>query len=331
MNLTGNNRISRKRVPLYVAAALAGLLVVAGSIFTVAVFTNSLHAQRTIAAYDVEGARFSSNYLLKGNSKNNVRTFYTTDPEVPAAGLITICNYPQGHQTMCNIDNFQYSLTARLVRFDENEDDRYVPVDAAYMAAFPASSYTVTVTDGASASIVLSDAALTGRLPASGSYAFTGGTARADVFEVSFSPSFAANQPNLYLELTATPSDGTLPTIRGIFKPALRAAGAANHWTGAFRDDTSHAANQYSGFNYLITGTGSGTVTLTWDTTRIRISDKSLDDLLSIAGATGSAGQVVFPVDSDDESRYDLQFYPVSITDETWTQMNNSVVTFAFS
>ena len=80
-----------------------------------------------------------------------------------------------------------------------------------------------------------------------------------------------------------------------------------------------------------ITGTGSGNVTITWDTTKVVLSDVSKDMLLSISGATQTGSSITFHVNSDDESRYDLQFYKVNISDgTTWANMNSFVV-FSFS
>lgn len=315
---------------LLAVLALVGIAAAALAAATLAAFTSSLHAQRTIAAYDTAGIRFSSNYLLRGDSKDNVRTVYTTNAAVSPTAIMTICNYQQGKQTMPNPDPVTYTVTARLVRYDANESDLYVPVDASYMSAQGYTAYAVTIDDGVNTvtlnSSHLSDATL-GSL-------MTAGTAQSDPYLISFSPHFAANDPNLYLEVIVTPVGGALPALQGIFAPALRAEGASNHWDGAFRDDTETAPAGYDGFNYLITGTGAGTATVTWDGTMLALSDVSLEMLMDIAGASRSGNSIIFPVDADVESRYDLQFYKVSGSNYagvTWTNMNNTVVRFSFS
>ena len=319
------NRIGKKRWQLYLAAALAGVLTAALAIGVVAVFTNSLHAQRTIAAYDTTGARFSSNYLLGGYTKDNERTLFTTDANVPVSGLVTVCNYPQGRQTLYYQDNISYTIEARLVRWDDAQED-YLPVDASYITNNDLSDYTIAFSDGANTTTLGGST-----LSHSFSNSFNGLTGRSDSYSVIFSANFAQNQPNLYLEMIATPTAATpMPTLRGVFKAGVRAAGASNYWTGNFRDKNK-VPTAYDGYNYLITGTGEGTVTLTWDAEKIRISDVSLSALLA-AGATREGNALTFAVDSDDESRYDLQFYPVAITTEDdWSHMESDVVTFAFS
>ena len=318
------------RMLLLGALALVSTVLIAMGAAALAAFTSSLHAQRTIAAYDTEGARYSSNYLMRGDSEDNVRTIFTTNAAVSANSIMTICNYQQGKQTMPNPDPFSYTLTARLVYYDDSDPDKYVPADAAYMSANSLTGYSVSINDGVNTvtlnSSHLSDSTL--------GAAMMGGTAKSDPYLISFSPNFAENDPNLYLEVIATPTLGTLPTIRGIFVASLRAEGASNHWTGSFRDDTGTAPSGYDGFNYLITGTGIGTVTLSWDTDLLAMSEVSMEMLMEITGATSTSNSVTFPVDSDVEGRYDLQFYRAPGADfssETWLSMNSGAVTFSFA
>ena len=93
-------------------------------------------------------------------------------------------------------------------------------------------------------------------------------------------------------------------------------------------------APELAGKIYLVTGTGVGTATVTWDDTKIALSDVSLEMLMNISGATRSGSSITFPVDADVEDRYDLQFYKVSganFTGITWPNMNGTVVQFSFS
>ena len=294
---------------------------------TYAIFTSSHSAQRTIAAYDTEGQRFSSNYMLIGESRENVRTIYTTDVRLPTVAAVTVANYPQGRQTLFSPDNITYTLTATLVKYDASTVQKYVPVDAAYLTSESLTDYTVTISDG-TVTRTLGVSNLTTAISSS----LTGGASDADAYTVTFSANFAATKPNLYLEMVAVPSNLGMSTIRGIFKPDYRVAGATDYWTGEFQDDSSVTPASYDGYNYLITGTGSGTATVTWDGTKVVLSDVSRDRLLSISGASQTGNSITFPVDSDTQSRYDLQFYKVNITaGTTWANMASQVVTFNFS
>ena len=318
---------SIKRIRLISLIVIIVLAVLLTVIFTTnAIFTSVRNAQRTIAAYSTEGDRFSSNYLLKGNTRDNVRTAYTTSTGLPVVAVVTVCNYQQGRQTLPYENAVAYTFTSRLVKYDESTVEKYVPVDASYISAQSLTGYSVTVSDG-TATHTLGNTTLSDTF----SGTLTGGTADSKAYTVTFSSDFAANKPNLYLEIVVTPNTPLLPTISGIFKPDLRAAGASDYWTGSFRDDTSTSPSGYDGYNYQITGTGSGTATIAWDGTKVTLSDVSLDLLLSISGASRAGNCITFPVDSDVESRYDLQFYKKNVTSETWVQMASQVITFNFS
>ena len=309
----------------FVGTALALLLVLSVLLpATYAIFTSSHSAQRTIAAYDTEGERFSSNYLLKGESRDNIRTIYTTDIHLPAVTAVTVCNYQQGRQTLPFPDPLTYTLTATLVWYNESTH-QYVAADSAYLSANGLTGYTVTI-----ASDTVTKTLGSSNLTDSFGGAFVGNTAGSDAYTVTFSTGFGENKPNLYLEMVAVPNNARLSTIRGIFKPDFRVAGATDSWTGSFQDDASVTPASYDGYNYLITGTGSGTVTVSWDSTKVVISDVSRDRLLAISGAAQTGSSITFPVDSDTQSRHDLQFYNVNVSSETWSQMESQVVTFTF-
>ena len=310
-------------VTLSIALVMA-LLVTATGVY--AAYTNSRHAQRTIAAYDATGDRFSSNDLGRSAARYNQKTMYTADPSHDPSTVVTVCNYERGKQTRPSDQAITYTLSARLVKYDALDAALYVPVDAAYMTANSLGGYTVTIRKGATA-ITLGGAALSGSFAAA---TLPGGEAQADAYTVTFDADFAVDQPNLYLELTATPTNDALPTLSGIFRADMRLEGATNDWTGAFHDDTAYAPAQYDGFNYRIEGVGNGTCTLRWDDTKVALSYVSLAQLTAITGAVATANSVTFAVNSDEVGLYDLQFYKVNITTETWTTMNNTVVQLDF-
>lgn len=312
-------------VSLYVFAITAAV----GSF---AAYTSSQNAQRTIATYDAQGERFSSSWLKKGNSKDNEVTAYVSDVSKTPSKTVTVCNYESGKQTKPFYENINYSVTVRLVKYDAGTEDKYVTtgVDAAYVG-----TYSATLTKGLTTVTLnashLSDTTFSGTLAKD--------VASADAYVLSFSANtgmddssnFAKNQPNLYVEMIVTPAGATgLSTLRGVFKTAVRTT-ASNAWTGAFSDDTATAPSGYDGFNYRIEGEGAGTVTLTWDARIVGLSYVSEQMLLAIDGATEAGSSITFTVNSDITGRYDLQFYKVNITTETWEQMNSTVVTCRFS
>lgn len=301
---------------LLVLSLIFGIVAV-----TYGAYTNSQRAQRTIAAYDSGGDRFSSNYLNPGNSRDNVRTIFVANSLIRPSAVVTVCNYQQGKQTRFNDQDIEYTLTVRLVKYDAEEETKYVAVDAGYLTANSLTGYSVDVKKGSDSPVTLGSSRVQ---TVFSECTLTGGASDSDVFSLTFSDNFAENQPNLYVEMIAVPTDGALPTIRGIFRTGIRVEGASNAWTGAFADDTDHTPNQYDGLNYTVTGIGSGTFTLKWDGSLVELSLVSVNELLDIEGATKVGNSITFPVDSDTVARYDLQFYKAGdISGKSWSDMNS--------
>ena len=322
---TAHCKLNKRVIILAVSLLLIGLMIAVP--VTYAMFTNSQNAQRTIAAYDSIGERFSSNYLKAVlQSKANVKTIYATSAEHAPAAVMTVCNYDQGKQNLPNAENITYTMTARLVRRDGSN---YVAADAAYISAQSLTAYTVTVFDGVTSvtlgNTTVSTSAFSGSL--------TGGEAHSVTYSIAFSVNFAsADPPNLYLEIEVAPTSNTLPTLRGIFATGLRASGATNSWEGFFTDATANDPADYDGYNYAIEGIGSGSFTLKWNNTKVTLSDESIRMLQSDAeldydySVDGSVSTVTSHVDADQASRYDLQFYKKNITDETWENDMNTAL-----
>ena len=308
-----------------------------------AAYMNSTRAQRVVAAYDMSGVLFSSNYLINAAGAENVRTVHTTDAAVGTATTLTVCNYRQGNQTKYNSDSITYRLTLRLMRYD-SESNAYVEANEAYIASladaknaaeeegyapWSTADFTATVTLSNGTPLVLDSVNLSDTLEST----LEGGSARSDAYSVSFGSGFTDS--NLLLEAEVIPATGQeLPTLRGMFRAELRAAGASNSWSGTFSDDTSVSPGNYDGFNYRISGMGSGTFTLTWNYNVLALSEVSLQ-MLGVTAEdieeNGGMRTVTLSVNSDNVSRYDLQFYIVSSLPEgaTWENID-AYVTYSF-
>ncbi|MBP5466541.1 MAG: hypothetical protein J6Y43_03150 [Clostridia bacterium] len=317
--------VKRKKSVLILAliATVSFLIAVAAGIGIFAVYTNTQSVQRTIATYDVQGERFSSNILKKGDSKDNIKTIYVANAENAPSAVITVCNYERGKQTKPFAKEINYSVVVRFVKYDASAQEKYVPVDAEYMTENSYTGYSATLKKDET-TITLSSSHLTDD---SFSGTLTADQTDSDAYTLTFGTNFAVNQPNLYVEMTVSPNAAELPVIRGIFKTGVSAHGAANLWAGAFSDDTDTPPSGYHGFNYVVEGVGEGTVNITWDDTKVSLNDYSL---LMLNGATREGSSITFNVDSDVSARHELMFNVVRITAETWSVMNSTVVRFTF-
>ena len=313
IKIAKKRQLNKKTRMIIISVSVA--LIIAMVPITYAIFTGSAFTQRTIGAYDAYGDNFTSNYLKRGNAYDNVFIAYANDSSKEATAYVTVCNYPQGNQTRYSKINIDYYLYAELVYFDETKqaDDKYSVADNSYLASLP--GCTVQIGDVKLGNGFSNSA----RIPSEGNITLQGKKASTNTYNIVFDISFnAETPPNLYLRLTATPQINTLPTITGIVKPAIKPQEASNKWTGTFRDDTANQVDDYDGFNYIISGVGSGSFTLTWNSAKVGLSHVSQKMLMSIDGASISGDSITFDVDSDVESRYEIQFYKVNTSGASW-------------
>ena len=319
---------------LVFAVLLGSLAGVAGIVF--ARYTNSQHAQRTIAPYDFGGARFSSNYLNGGESKDNIKVLYVSGEDVRPGAGVTVCNYQQENQLRVNDSNITYDLTIRLVRYNESTG-RYDALSAADLTTYSLQAYSVEIKKFGDANTYTlgynSGSALVEKVYEN--YTLIADVAQSDSFSIKFSAKdgentdgcFALNTPNLYVEMEAeAKTGGSLPTLRGIFKVGgIKSEGTTNSWEGMFADSHTYLPNDYDGFNYTVSGVGQGRFTLKWDSTKVALRDDTLLSLLAIPGVSQSGSTISFPVNSDDVSRYDLHFYKVNVSGVSWENMEENL------
>lgn len=331
--MKGMLKQSKKIFRIVLSFVLAFVLTIGIGIGVYAAYTHSLHAQRTIAPYEL-GIRFSSNYLLKGNSKDNIKTVYTTDISengINPAAILTVCNYAQGKQTQPNGNAVTYTMTMKLVKESGNG---FVDVVASDFPDYNTNeiTYNISLRNGEVTKNFnknnLSDSFASQVLPAK--------VATADVYELIFTKNFVSLSTGIFLEIIVTPTDSSLPTLTGIFKADVRVEGENNSWQGSFSDDqTNLSPSDYDGYNYVVTGFGTGTITLSWDHTKLEMNNLSIQEILAITGATYSEDNdistLTFSVDSNEVNRYEIQFFKKNIDNNvTWNNLSRDIVSFEF-
>lgn len=352
--LRHNKGLIRIVLSFVLALSLIGLICTA----VYAAYTHSLYAQRTFAPYEV-GIRFSSNYLIEedDNGKRNLKVIYTSSDEINPTAVLTVCNYDQGRQTEYQVNNVTYTFAARYVKKVNGQYTSTgitIPTTYTPEGEDPVNvNYGIAIKKRNASFIDLSNVGANSELSATvGNNTLEGGKASSDVYEIIFNKDLVKYPADLYLEIIVTPSDESLPTLGGIFKAELRTESTVvDEWDGVFIDNQTRQVtvggttrtilpSDYDGFNYVVSGFGSGTVTITWDRTKIEMSYISLQELLDVnkAGATYSevndgnthTSTVIFDVDSNVTSRYEIQFYKVNLDNISWDGLANTVVRFDF-
>lgn len=202
--------------------------------------------------------RFSSNYLyaVDANEENYSTRRITPKTETAENGTavskftVEVCNYIYGNTAAVNSKDIGYTLKATLL-----------PIGG---GALPTGVERITVNETAfNANGELSiPTQLPAKEPTSHKYLFTipEDLAEQVSIEIVAEPQsdtdyLATNQKKLAAEIT------------------FRDASVADNWRGKFVDKRGdRSPTQYDGFNYEISGSGKGTVTVTWNESILEIS-----------------------------------------------------------
>lgn len=244
-------------------------------------------------------AFFGSNYLYLTNSQAEPAQYSSRRiPQTPKAdseGIYTfsvmVCNYVYGNPEMWNLDNIDYTFGVKLY---QNGSGSTLP------AGFKNVSVTVDSSKyqpNESGVFDFPQMTLTGGVTSDHTY----------VFDVP-----AALKDELMFEVTATPANRSYSATNNQKLAALitLAEKTPPHgWSGKFLDSTSHAPSEYSGFNYEISGTGTGTIVLTWDKS-LQISPWFLSDNHLTPQYDETTGSIELTVGAENgPSAYQFQFY----------------------
>lgn len=325
-------RLLRKHLAVCLAAAL---LVALGAV-SYAEYVRSSRTMRTVAAYGELETPFSSNYLLIAQSSTqNARMLHVDQNSDTVSIEVTVHNYPENDQLAYNRKNITYNLEAYLRVSDGNGGLRNAT------AAEIGDGASVTLSLNGGTSVTLNKNAVTYTYGSSYEpLTLTGGAANTDQLAVTLSGLLSCTSP-VFLELVARPtgtSASEYQPLKGMFGVSVRADLHVQTWSGYFNEAAPNPA-VYDGYNYTISGSGSGTFRLRWNPAKLRLNQAlKLFDLTNDAITYTSGSQTIddvaysyieFHVDSDVSPRYDVQFYPTaSLTaSDAWANL----VSYTFS
>ncbi len=282
--------------------ATAVVVLIALTVTAAAEFTKSYRAKRVVGAYEPNGMLFSSNHLVASVdlefSSIEVDKAEALSGTIPSFDVVvTVCNYAQGNPTQFYGKTINYNLDASIVQVTDD--------GSGHPVALPATGSLPAVLMNGSPL----QARYTGSLP--------GGVMSEDVYTLTLPRSMLTGE-KYYVLLTATPTGGTytdLAPISKLFELMIRAEATASDWSVIATDDRSNPIDDYAGYNFRLSGSGRGKVTLGWDDTKLEIN-KVFTDAVGASAASLPAGwtgaAIEFSVDAADVNNYDIQFYPAS-------------------
>ena len=325
-----------KRGALTVIIVILAITLAFTGVISYAEYTKSSRAKRVITSNEGGSALFSSNYMGRNTNPDptvavNIRTVYTDSALNSCETDVTVCNYAQGNGARLYEDDISYTLTATLVivengtkRSITNEDDM--------------TGKTVTLIYKGGSSVTL------GYGQASNTTTFSSSTLdhrrmSTDICNVTFSPAFnsPSNNVKLFIEAELDQSYHGITSIEALIDTAVVSSVETSEWSGHFDEPgalgvpASPDPDDLDGFNYVISGHGEGTIELRWKHGEI-VPSQVFTSGKTIRSKTISAvtwDYVTFHVNSDEKSKYTLQFYRY---DEAhlvglWSEVTASVVT----
>lgn len=148
-------------------------------------------------------------------------------------------------------------------------------------------------------------------------------------FVLTFDKSQLTNS-DIYMRVTATPTNpAELKPLSAKLGVIYINDNTSATWTGTFIDNAT-SPKDLDGFNYRLSGSGEGTVTLTWNTNYVDISPwfKNTYDLTISKDSSGIA-TATLKVNSAEKNQYDIQFYRTNGINsaEQWSDGNHTDIT----
>lgn len=266
---------------------LIAILLISGGVYmTYSIYTEVSSVKRVVSTQASPVEMFSSNCMRPDISSRRLSS---------AEYSITVCNFDQDKPTIYNPSTISYTLYAELQVGENYTDmaaylsslDQTIPEQKAKYDSYleKAALYFIYKTeDDATGTVARSANVFTPRngfsvtLP---SDTLAPQKSSVDMYKVEIDSS-SINDPDtdIFVHVWAVPTPPT--TLRTIETRLYGAASAANTatWTGTFIE-TDCASVDYDFYNYVITGSGEGTVDILWDPSKFNINEFFFNTSLS--------------------------------------------------
>lgn len=296
-------KLKRSWLAIWIAFAAAAL----STIGVMAAYTSVSSVKRVVSTQKGAGMLFSSNYLtIDENDFPRMITF--SSMETSPCVTVNVCNYPQ---TMIkhNDKDITYTMTVELVDSSGN-----AVTSADYSVEYGGEKKTFE----SNSKIEFSPLKL------------TADDFNKHEFVLTFDKS-QLTKSDIYMIVTATPTD------QAELKPLSAKLGViyindntSATWTGTFIDNAT-SPKDLDGFNYRLSGSGEGTVTLTWNTNYVDISPwfKNTYSLNVSTDVNTKIATATLKVNSAEKNQYDIQFYRTNGINsaEQWSDNNHTNIT----
>lgn len=325
---------------------ITAALLTTGAFITIAAYTGVHSVKRVVTTTASPHDLFSSNCLI---SKNNPEPKRLTSTQY----TVTVCNYEQNQPSFANPEDIPYTLTAYLMVNTDNGFVRMSTLDissdiySAAIAKLNVRTYSIQQTQNNSETDF--DNALKIFDPSNLSYSYPakdgensglilasnpqGTLSSTDKFLITLDSAEVAlnkTEPDFAIEVVAESG-----ALFGTINRTLYASSAVAEpvtWTGNLLESNCATVN-YDFYNYVLSGSGIGTIDIMWDPTKFEINPfffsttagysfiEKNDSIIYPCDMHSGWNQGTLSVDSTVKNRYELQLYKcvpnTSYTDDT--------------
>ena len=336
------NKHNKKVALLCAIILLIGLLVP----LSYAAYTSVTSARRVVSTASAADSLFSSNYLSllpkenmgtnnekSGDAYKNIPVSYQPGSETQAV-YVSVCNYAQGYLTKWSDKDITYHIEFSLVDLETHQpidkNGTYTDKSGKEVTGADILNKDFKVSEGISTSG--KDTISKTYARKSLKYVSTGGSQ--DMYTIFFDTTYA-DIVGVKIEVITEDNSPAYSGygLGGVLCLSGYITEASSGWNGEIQEIPADSDSEesekkksweYTGFNYEVSGAGSGTVTVRWNEKKFAISDIFLTDMENYITAKAS-NSISFKVGEADESdRFFIQFYRVSqpTQNETWNDIN---------
>lgn len=311
---------------------LMWLILSITAVLTLAVlgaYTGVNSVKHVLSTQAPSGVLFSSN-SLKATTDNG--TVSSTQRLSSLIYDITVCNYEQIKAAEPNPEDIIYNLTASLqVRIDDKYTDLSSLDEAEkanYVTLLQDRHYKLKMQqDDGSGDTAGTEYDLVTENNYQCTFAglrLTGNVLSTDVFRITFDTSeLEDTEPDFYIFIKAAPvSPSGIEPVKNLYC-AAQSASEASAWSGSLLESDSKTVD-YDFYNYIISGSGKGTIEVMWDSTMFEVNPFFLEMVNRNAdtipgGKYDGWSKITLDVDSTKENRYDIQLYKNSSVITSYT------------
>ena len=249
-------RKTTRRNALWLLLVSASLLITG----TYAAYTRGDYVKRVVATKNEStNILFSSNYLFprEVSSAEYPLRMISVSTEADLSVTVTVCNYRQDDLTKVNEESISYTWTASLVDVNGNiiaDSELMQNIQISGNNFDNAGTYTTTGT-------------------------LEGGNVSTHFYEITCGKDYVSRLENIFIQIAVVPDGGSQKLVAklNLGSGALR----STPWSGKFVEVTSddQDTTNLDGFNYVISGTESATVSLSWNSEKVTLSKRSIEQL----------------------------------------------------